>query len=131
MKTLTKIEIAISTLVLIMIIGTVSYHYLEGWTYVDSFYFTGVTMTTVGYGDLHPTSNLSKIFTVLFAFAGIGITLFTVSLLATQYFETREKRFGIQIERRFLEDLKKNFNMKVFRKRRRAARKEILKGTRF
>ncbi len=28
-----------------MVIGMLAYHYLEGWSYVDSFYFTGVTIT--------------------------------------------------------------------------------------
>ncbi len=54
-------------------IGTVVYHFMEDWTWVDSFYFSSVTLTTVGFGDLTPTSDLSKIFTVFYIFGGISL----------------------------------------------------------
>jgi len=79
----TQLEIIITTLIGVVLIGTFTYHNLEGWGYVDSFYFTGITMTTIGYGDLHPTTAASKIFTVFFAFGGVGISLFALSLVAT------------------------------------------------
>ena len=53
--------------------GTVVYHFLEGWSWVDSFYFSSVAVTTVGFGDLTPTRDVSKLFTVLYIFSGIGI----------------------------------------------------------
>lgn len=51
--------------------GTLLYHYLEdSWSYVDSLYFMFVTMSTVGYGDLHPSPTpgrrLVTVFTILF-----------------------------------------------------------------
>ena len=91
MRTSRQIEIVITTVALVMVIGTLSYHALEGWGYIDSFYFTGITMTTIGYGDMHPTTPLSKIFTVFFAFGGVGVSLFALSLIATGYFERRER----------------------------------------
>ena len=54
-------------------IGTVVYHFIEEWTWVDSFYFSSVTLTTVGFGDLTPTSDFSKIFTVFYIFSGVAI----------------------------------------------------------
>jgi hypothetical protein len=54
-------------------IGTVVYHFIEEWTWVDSFYFSSVTLTTVGFGDLTPTSDFSKIFTVFYIFGGISL----------------------------------------------------------
>jgi hypothetical protein len=119
MKTTRKIEIVISTLAVILAIGTIAYHNLEGWSYVDSFYFTGVTMTTIGYGDLTPTTDISKIFTVFFAFAGVSVSLFALTLIATNYFERREKKMGILLERRFLDDMKKSLDPKVRSKKRR------------
>ncbi|MGI9613824.1 MAG: potassium channel family protein [Acidimicrobiales bacterium] len=54
-------------------IGTVVYHYLEDWSWVDSLYFSVITLTTVGYGDLAPSSSASKLFTVLYIAAGISL----------------------------------------------------------
>jgi hypothetical protein len=53
--------------------GTVVYRVVEGWSWVDSFYFSSVTVTTVGFGDLAPTRDASKLFTVFYIFWGIGI----------------------------------------------------------
>lgn len=46
----------------------------EGWSRLDTFYWSFVTATTVGYGDLHPVKNASKIAAVLIAFLGLMMT---------------------------------------------------------
>jgi hypothetical protein len=53
--------------------GTISYHLLEEWSWVDSFYFSVVAVTTVGFGDLTPSSDGSKIFTAFYLLSGISI----------------------------------------------------------
>ena len=59
--------------VLVLATGTVVYHYVEDWSWVDSFYFSAVALTTVGFGDFVPTTDASKIFTVFYIFSGISI----------------------------------------------------------
>lgn len=125
MKTSTTLEIVVATTAAVMVFGTLAYHALEGWGYIDSFYFTGVTVTTIGYGDLYPATALGKIFTVFFAFGGVSIMLFALSMFATQYFERREKKMGILLEREFLSDLGKMFSKNGNKKRRR----DLIKGT--
>ena len=51
-------------IVILLSIGTVYYNYAEGWSYVDSFYFSTMTLTTIGYGDIAPTSDGAKIYTL-------------------------------------------------------------------
>jgi hypothetical protein len=57
----------------ILAVGTVVYHYVEGWSWVDSFYFCAVAGSTVGFGDLAPTTDASKLFTVLYLFSAVAI----------------------------------------------------------
>jgi septal ring factor EnvC (AmiA/AmiB activator) len=60
-------------------LGTFFYSYAEGWTHIDAFYFSTMTLTTIGYGDLVPSSEGGKIFTSFYAIFGIGIMLYILS----------------------------------------------------
>lgn len=62
-----------SAAVALLALGTVVYHWLEDWAWIDSFYFSAVAVTTVGFGDLVPTTNPAKLFTVFYVISGIGI----------------------------------------------------------
>ncbi len=73
--------LAVSALVVICV-GTAFYMWAEGWTPVQSLYFCVVTLATVGFGDLHPTSELSQLFTIGYILTGIGIIAGFVSELA-------------------------------------------------
>jgi voltage-gated potassium channel Kch len=53
--------------------GTAAFHYVESWSLVDSLYFSVVSLTTVGYGDLTPTTDAGKLLVVLYLLIGIGI----------------------------------------------------------
>ncbi len=59
--------------VFVLLGGTVAYSVIEGWSLVDSFYFSSVALTAVGFGDLKPSSDFSKVFTVFYIFSGIAI----------------------------------------------------------
>ncbi len=69
-------------------VGTVVYHTLEDWSWVDSFYFSVIAITTVGFGDLTPSTDGSKLFTVAYIVAGI-------SIIGT-YLDARMKRHGMK-----------------------------------
>jgi voltage-gated potassium channel Kch len=46
----------------------------EGWSRSDSFYWSFITATTVGYGDIRPQSSLSKILSIVVALTGLTLT---------------------------------------------------------
>jgi len=64
---------------LALLSGMLFYHWVEGWGYLDSLYFSVITLATVGYGDFAPTTDAGKVFTIGYVFLGIGllVSLFT------------------------------------------------------
>lgn len=56
-------------------ISAVLYRWLEGWSWIDSFYFVIITFTTIGYGDLVPTTTLSKFVTMFLSVNGVVVLL--------------------------------------------------------
>lgn len=66
---------------LCIVAGTSFYHLVEKMTFVDSFYLTSVTLTTVGYGDVAPQTDLGKIFTSIFSFVGVATFLGFASVI--------------------------------------------------
>jgi len=70
--------------------GTLFYWQVEGWSVVDSLYFCVITMATIGYGDLAPTSPLSKLFTIGFVIFGIGLFATFVGKIVALMVKERE-----------------------------------------
>ncbi len=72
----------VSLMLVLLVTGTMFYVLHEGWSIVDALYFCVMTMSTVGYGDLTPTSSLSKIFTIVYSLITIGVFVGVVTKLA-------------------------------------------------
>lgn len=84
------------TLVVLVLItllsGTIFYSWVEGWSVVDALFFSVTTLTTVGYGNLVPTTTISKLFTVIYIFAGISIILGFIDTVAKETLDLRRSR---------------------------------------
>lgn len=77
------------TTAVILAIGTVGYHFIEGWRYLDALYFSIVTLTTIGLGDMAPVTDTGKIFTILYIIMGVGVILHFINTLQNHYKNTR------------------------------------------
>ena len=99
-KVSTEIFIAYSTFLGWVGIGTIVFHRLESWTWIQSFYFSVVTITTVGYGDFTPTNDLSRLFTAIYILVGVSIGLVTLSLIGSELLKNRERRYNERKENR-------------------------------
>jgi voltage-gated potassium channel len=67
---------------ILLLTGTVFYSQVEHWSLLDSLYFSITTLTTVGFGDLAPKTDVGKIFTIIYIIIGVGTILSFVTLLA-------------------------------------------------
>ncbi len=67
-----------------LLIGMEFYHLVEKWRYLDAAYFSVTTLTTVGYGDFSPQTDLGKAFTIGYILLGIGLILGFVDVVALQ-----------------------------------------------
>lgn len=64
--------------VLLIALGTVGYMVIEGWPLMDALYMTGITLSTVGYGEVRPVSQPGRVFTLVLIFLGVGYFLYVV-----------------------------------------------------
>lgn len=92
-----RLYFIITILIILLGIGTVFYSYAEGWSFIDSFYFSTITLTTIGYGDLAPTTDVTKIFTAFYAIFGIGIMLYVLSSVIGAFVFKQEINFENKI----------------------------------
>lgn len=72
MRYLRHLIMAIMILFLLLAMGMLGYRILEGWSFSDALYMTVITITTVGYAEVHPLSQHGRIFTVILIIASLG-----------------------------------------------------------
>jgi len=101
---------AVALFALIVLGGTLGYVLIEKWNAWDAFYMTVITVTTVGYKEVHDLSRVGQAFTVVLLFAGVGAALYTFTLLATIVVEGGlPKKLQRRRHERMLETIKDHF----------------------
>ena len=88
----------LALVVSLLVSGTTFFTLVEGWSVLDSFYFSVTTLTTVGFGDPAPTTALGKIFTILYIFVGLGVIGGFINVLAKHTFARQRGRGGVSEE---------------------------------
>jgi voltage-gated potassium channel len=83
MNPLKKLILSIVVILFILIAGTVGYEYIEKASFLNAFYMTVITITTVGFNEVFPLSNAGKYFTVFLILIGTG----TIAFAFTQVLE--------------------------------------------
>ena len=69
----------------LVLTGTLFYWRFEDWTIIEALYFCVVTLTTVGYGDLSPTTAGTQIFTIVYILTGFGVLVALLTSVAEKY----------------------------------------------
>ncbi len=98
-------------LLLVLAGGTVGYRVIEGWSWLDCAWMVLTTMTTIGFGEVHPLSDLGRIYTMGLIISGVGLVTFTATQvtrwvidgeLAAQIAERRRRRTMNRLEGHFI-----------------------------
>ncbi len=95
-----KLASIAGVLLLLVLVGTIGYHYLETWSYVDGFYMTVIVLSTVGLGGTHELSSEGKLFTVGLIVLGVIVVGYGVNTLAQRAVEIQ---FATYLGRRRME----------------------------
>ncbi len=89
----------ISIIFFFYLFGCIYYYHAEGWAPIESMYFMTVTITTVGYGDFHPTTDASRLFTMFYtALIGLGFVFSLINNLAVFIVGYLEKKALARLE---------------------------------
>ncbi len=79
--------------------GTVFYATFEDWSLISALYFTVVMLTTVGFGDLHPTTDFTRAVTVVFIIVGVAFILGFLNFIMSRTMQRRaEDKYGKEIK---------------------------------
>ncbi|WP_245513993.1 potassium channel family protein [Antarcticimicrobium luteum] len=79
------------SLIFVVGFGTVFFRHVEGWSWLDSYFFTVITISTVGYGELVPVTEIGKIGTTILIFVGLGVFAVAIQQFAFYHMRKREE----------------------------------------
>ena len=74
----TNLIIVVLLAVFLVALGTAGYMLIEGWSILDSLYMTVITLSTIGYGEVNPVSQIGRIFTLILIVMGVGFFLYVI-----------------------------------------------------
>jgi voltage-gated potassium channel len=102
-----QIIFILSVLLILILIGTAGYHWLEGWNYLDSLYMTIIILSTVGLGEFRNLDYTGKIFTITLICFGAAFAGYALNVLGQRLLESQ---FGTFLSRRKMEKETKKLN---------------------
>ncbi len=82
MVTFRKIAQWTAMLLALLVAGSLGFVWLQGWNFFDALYMTVTTLTTVGYGEIHPLDRIGRLYNMALILSGMGVMLYIVGSLA-------------------------------------------------
>jgi voltage-gated potassium channel len=104
------LKLVVSAILALMVIGTAGFRYLEHWSWFDSFYMVVITLTTVGYQEVHPLSHAGRVFNIFLMIAGVALVFLMIGALTQTLLEFELlKVFGRRRMEREVANLKDHY----------------------
>jgi len=105
-----KLILSVSLLIFINAFGVAGYMIIEGWNFRDSLFMTVITITTVGYGEVHDLTPAGEIFTIVLLVVGVGIIFYLLGTEAKLLLEGQlEDLIGRKRLERKIKELKDHY----------------------
>lgn len=82
-----RLRLAAVLLSALLTLGVAGYVFIEGWSFLDALYMTAITVTTVGFREVHPLSNGGRIFTIFLILFGVGVAFYILTTLVATVVE--------------------------------------------
>jgi voltage-gated potassium channel len=82
-----ELRFALFCLLFLFLFGTIGYYFIEDWNILDSVYMTVISLTTTGYGEVHPLTTKGKIFSIVLLILGASLFVYVITLLARALME--------------------------------------------
>src|SRR5579863_5477067 len=110
MKKFRPLKILTIALALLTVAGTAGFHYIEHWSWFDSFYMVVITLSTIGYGEVHPLSHAGRVFNIGVIVAGVALVFLMIGALTQALLEFElGKVFGKRRMEREVANLKDHY----------------------
>lgn len=110
-----KFKIVLMILVAVIAFGTFGYTVIEKWSPLDALYMTLITLSTVGFGEVHTLSPAGKVFTMILVIAGVSGVAYTLSIIGEMVIEGELKKLlGRKRMEKGLKELKDHYIVSGF-----------------
>lgn len=93
-----KIYTALLLLVTVMVVGVIGFRFVSNYSWVDALYMTVITVSTVGFGEVHPLDDTAKLFTIFLIVTSVIIFAYSVSVI-TEYIVSKNDSNLLQYKR--------------------------------
>ena len=95
MRALRNVKFLAIAIVVLMAIGILGFHWIEGWSLFDGFYMVLTTFTTIGYQEVHPLSHAGRVFNASLIGAGVALVFLLIGSLTQVMIESElQQVFG-------------------------------------
>jgi len=81
------LKILVMALLVLTLVGTAGFHFIEGWSWFDSFYMVVITLSTIGYQEVHQLSHAGRVFNTMLIITGVAMVFLMVGALTQALLE--------------------------------------------
>jgi len=94
-----KLMLVVIAIGSLLFVGMIVYHFSEKWSFLDSLYFSAISLTSRGFSEMRPSNWFSTLFSIVYLFIGMAIVIFSISSLVSFYNKTFEHRIKNKIKK--------------------------------